>query len=165
MEKTVLILLSLLGSVLSQCVPSVTRVVGTRAPGGQICSGQLLFEDNFNTLDDNNWFYENTMAGGGNWEFQWYPGKDVNNIRVTNGNLHIVPTLTADLFGEDFLTSGRVTIPPDQCTQADWYGCDRQGTPDNIINPIRATRIDTRQSFGFVYGEMEIRAKVPAGDW
>jgi beta-glucanase (GH16 family) len=69
------------------------------------------------------------------------------------------------MFGISFLTSGRVTIPPEQCTQADFYGCDRQGTTDNIINPIRSTRVDTRQSFGFRYGELEIRAKMPRGDW
>lgn len=105
------------------------------------------------------------MAGGGNWEFQWYPGQDPANIQARNGQLHIIPTLTSDLYGEAFLTSGRVQIPPEQCTQADWYGCDRQGTPDNPINVIRSTRVDTRRSFGFVYGEMEIRAKAPAGDW
>lgn len=105
------------------------------------------------------------MAGGGNWEFQWYPGYDSENLQVRNGILHFIPTLTSDRFGVSFLSTGRVIIPPDQCTQADWYGCDRQGTPENIINPTRSTRIDTRESFGFKYGEMEIRAKMPRGDW
>jgi beta-glucanase (GH16 family) len=162
--KVFLLIFALIGGAFSQCTPSVTRVVGTQAPA-QVCSGQIIFEDDFNTIDRNKWFFENTLAGGGNWEFQWYPGYDSTNCFVRNGNLHLAPTFTSDIFGEDFLTSGRVQIPPAQCTQADWYGCDRQGTPDNIINPTRSTRVDTRQSFGFVYGELEIRARAPAGDW
>ena len=94
-----------------------------------------------------------------------YPGYDPTNAFVRNGILHFKPTFTADLYGESFLTSGSVVIPEGQCTNSEWYGCARQGTPDNIINPIRSSRMDTRNSFGFVYGEVEIRAKTPAGDW
>lgn len=44
-------------------------------------------------------------------------------------------------------------------------GCDRQGSPDNIINPIRSSRITSWESFRFKYGILEARAKIPAGDW
>lgn len=33
-------------------------------------SGELIFEDNFDTLDFDKWEHEITMSGGGNWEFQ-----------------------------------------------------------------------------------------------
>jgi hypothetical protein len=33
-------------------------------------SGELIFEDNFDTLNFDMWQHEITMAGGGNWEFQ-----------------------------------------------------------------------------------------------
>lgn len=161
--KLFLLTLAFIGSAFA-CTPSVTRVVGTQAPA-QVCSGDIIFEENFNTLNRSTWFFENTLGGGGNYEFQWYPSYDPTNCFVRNGNLHLAPTLTSDIFGEEFLTSGRVTIPPNECTQSNWFGCDRQGTPDNPINPIRSTRVDTRQSFGFVYGELEIRARAPAGDW
>lgn len=49
----------------SQCVQSVTTVSGSHAPQGQICSGQLIFEDNFNDLDHARWQHETTLAGGG----------------------------------------------------------------------------------------------------
>ena len=49
------IFLALIGCALG-CVPSITRVTGTHAPGGQLCSGQLLFEDNFNGIDTSKWF-------------------------------------------------------------------------------------------------------------
>lgn len=146
----------------AQCaVPSVTTASGTHAPG-EICSGQLIFEDNFDTLDQAKWRHENTLSGGGNWEFQWYVN-DRSNSYVTGGNFHIRPTFTSDMFGESFLRLGRVVIPEDQCTDAEFYGCDRQGSFDNIINPIRSARVSSINSFGFKFGTVEIRAKMPAG--
>jgi beta-glucanase (GH16 family) len=146
------------------CNPSVTKASGTKAPK-KICSGQLIFEDNFNSVDKSKWKFENTLAGGGNWEFQWYPGYDSKNAFSKNGKLHIAPTTTASIYGEQYLKTARVVIPPDQCTWSANYGCDRTGHPDHIINPIRSAKMDTSDSFSFKYGKMEIRAKLPAGDW
>jgi len=145
------------------CTPSVTTVSGTHAPP-TVCSGELIFEDNFDFLDTSRWKHEISLAGGGNWEFQWYVN-DRQNSFITNGILNFRPSFTSDIFGETFLTTGRVIIPPGECTLAEWYGCDRQGTATNIINPIRSARLDTRNSFGFKFGTLEIRAKMPAGDW
>lgn len=49
------------------CNPSVTTVSGTHAPSN-FCSGDLIFEDNFNILDQSRWKHEVSLAGGGNWE-------------------------------------------------------------------------------------------------
>lgn len=146
------------------CTPTLTTVSGTRAPPSGFCSGDLIFEDNFNTLDEGKWRHENTMSGGGNYEFQWYVNSRFNSYTV-GGNLHIKPTFTSDIYGEDFLTSGRVIIPPEQCTDSNNWGCDRTGGRDHPINPIRSARLTTWNSFAFKYGTLEIRAKMPAGDW
>lgn len=165
MKVFVLILgLILIESVIG-CTPSITRVTGSQAPKGRLCSGDIIFEDNFQSFDQNKWLVSNTLAGGGNWEFQWYPGYDATNLFVKNGVLHLAPTKTADVFGENFLTSGHATIKAEECTETKFYGCDRQGTPENILNPIRSARVDTKKSFGFVYGELEVRAEASAGDW
>jgi beta-glucanase (GH16 family) len=151
-------------SVNSQCRRSVTTVIGTKKPS-QICSGELIFEDNFDELDKSTWKFENNMGGGGNKEHQWYT-QDSRNAFTKNGHLHIAPTTTASMCGgESYLTSAHVTIPASKCTWPEDNGCDKQGTPDNIINPIRSARIDTQNSFSFKYGTLEIRAKMPAGDW
>lgn len=100
----------------AQCYPSVTTASGTHAPG-TICSGQLLFEDNFDSLDQAKWKHEVSLFGGYNNEFQWYVN-DRSNSFIHEGNLHLKPTFTADIFGEEFLRSGRVIIPPDQCTNS-----------------------------------------------
>lgn len=36
---------------------------------------------------------------------------------------------------------------------------------DDIIPPIQSARIHTRNSFSFTYGFVEVRAKMPKGDW
>jgi beta-glucanase (GH16 family) len=73
--------------------------------------------------------------------------------------------LTSDYFGEAFLTTKNVTIPKKQCTVSEHFGCFRNGTREYPINPIRSARILTSSSFSFKYGTVEVRAKMPAGDW
>ena len=36
---------------------------------------------------------------------------------------------------------------------------------DEIINPIQSARMVTSNSFSFTYGTIEVRAKMPKGDW
>jgi beta-glucanase (GH16 family) len=145
------------------CDPTVTTASGSKA-SQSFCSGDLIFEDNFDNLDVSKWQHELTMAGGGNYEFQWYVNSRFNSFTV-GGNLHIKPTYTSDIYGEDFLTTGRVVIPSEQCSDSSNFGCDRQGTRDNIINPIRSAVLTTFNSFSFKFGTLEFRAKMPAGDW
>lgn len=63
---------------------------------------------------------------------------------VRDGVLFLKPTLTSDVYGENFLTSGMLDIwgsqPSDHCTMNSFYGCVRQGTGSNLINPIMSAR-------------------------
>ena len=52
-----------------------------------------------------------------------------------------------------------------RCTCALSWGCSRTGTADNIINPIMSAAMRTPLSFSFTYGTVEVRAKMPSGDW
>ncbi|KAJ8935956.1 hypothetical protein NQ318_015791, partial [Aromia moschata] len=136
---------------------SLTTASGTHAPQGKICSGDLIFEDTFDKLNLKK-----------NWEFEWYLNNRTNSF-TDNGVLHIKPTLLAEETGNDFLYSGTLEIyggsPADACTNAAQYGCSRTGSAENILNPIKSARIRTVNSFSFMYGKVEVRAKVPAGDW
>ncbi|XP_059608689.1 beta-1,3-glucan-binding protein-like [Phlebotomus argentipes] len=153
-----------------KCEPSLTTVSGTLASAitGPLCSGDLLFEDNFDTLDYETWQHEITLAGGGNWEFQWYTNNRSNSY-AEQGVLHIRPTLSANDFGESFLTSGTLNLhggaPADQCTNPQFWGCERSGNPMNVLNPIKSARIRTVNSFAFKFGKVEVNAKMPSGDW
>ncbi|XP_050071967.1 beta-1,3-glucan-binding protein-like [Anopheles maculipalpis] len=157
-----------LGEQSPKCSVSVTTASGTRARAGPYCSGELIFEDNFNTLDFETWEHENTLSGGGNWEFQWYLNHRSNSY-CENGIFYIRPTLLADDTGEAFLSSGTLNIhggqPADQCTSPMFWGCERTGSPTNLINPIKSARVRTVNSFNFKYGTMEVRARMPTGDW
>jgi beta-glucanase (GH16 family) len=161
--KTLSLILLLISAVNFIDACTETTVSGTKRPGN-FCSGDLIFEDNFDWLDHEKWWHEATMAGGGNYEFQWYVNDRFNSY-TTGGILHLKPTFTSSIFGEAFLTSGRAVIPEWECTDSSNWGCDRTGSYDNIINPIRSARVSTWESFAFKYGTVEIRAKMPAGDW
>lgn len=128
----------------------------------------LLFEDNFDYLNFSKWKHEITAGGGGNWEFQYYSNNRSNSY-TKNGYLYIKPTLTADKYGEAFLSSGNLDIwgahPGNLCTGNAFYGCQRQGTATNYINVIQSARMRTAETFAFKYGRIEVRAQTPRGDW
>ncbi|XP_075970510.1 beta-1,3-glucan-binding protein-like [Anticarsia gemmatalis] len=156
-----------IASLGAACTPSVTTVSGTHAPA-KICSGALIFKDEFDEFDFEKWQHENTLGGGGNWEFQYYNNNRTNSF-VHSGRLFIRPSLTADQLGEPFLSHGVLNIdggaPADQCTNRKWWGCERTGTAANILNPVKSARLRTVNSFNFRYGRLEVRAKMPTGDW
>ncbi|CAH1155649.1 unnamed protein product [Phaedon cochleariae] len=152
----------------NMCIESITTVSGTFAPKGVICSGSLIFEDDFEVFDFKKWQHVKTLGGGGNSQFQWYTNNRSNSY-VENGILHIRPTFLADERGENYLYSATLDInggsPADECTNSKWDGCIRTGTEEIILNPIKSACIRTVDSFAFKYGELEIRAKLPVGDW
>ena len=46
--------------------------------------GELIFEDNFDTLNTFVWQNEITLAGGGNWEFQFYTHNRTNRYAYSS---------------------------------------------------------------------------------
>lgn len=128
----------------------------------------LIFEDNFDSFDLDVWQHEMTAGGGGNWEFQYYSNNRSNSY-TRDGRLYIKPTLTSDKYGEGFITSGTLDLwggtPSSVCTSNAYWGCSRQGTPNNPVNPIQSARLRSVHSFAFRYGRVEVSAKMPTGDW
>jgi len=58
------------------------------------------------------------------------------------------------------------STPADYCTSNNFYGCERNAAASgNYINPIQSARIRTVNSFTFDYGRIEVKAKIPKGDW
>jgi beta-glucanase (GH16 family) len=111
------------------------------------------------------------MSGGGNWEFEVYQNNRSTSY-VRDGVLYIKPGLTADFLGSDALVRNGATLdmwgstPADLCTDNFEYGCMRTaGAGGNYINPITSARLRTAESFSFRYGRIEVRAKLPRGDW
>ena len=132
---------------------------------------ELAFDEEFDTFDLSRWKHEITLAGGGNWEFQAYSNNRSNSY-VSNGVLYIEPTLLADDIGASGVVTPGTTLdywggtPADLCTAPNFYGCFRQsGGGGNFLNPVKSAAIRTTESFFFKYGKVEVRAKLPIGDW
>jgi beta-glucanase (GH16 family) len=135
--------------------------------------GSLIFEDNFDTFNFQHWKHELTMGGGGNWEFEVYHNNRTTSF-VRDGILHIQPGFTSQWFGingEAMVQSqGSLDMwgstPADACTGNAFYGCRRvAGAGGNYLNPITSARLRTAEHFSFRYGRIEVRAKLPRGDW
>jgi len=134
---------------------------------------ELVWEDNFDTLDLNKWQYEVTAWGGGNGEFQVYT-PDPANSYTQDGHLFIKATrtsdntnpLTGEPFGEDFLFNGVLDLEEmyGVCTNEENNGCRREGQ-NGIIPPIMSARLRSFERFAFKYGRVEVRARMPLGDW
>jgi len=125
-------------------------------------------QDNIDRLDLETWQHEITMSGGGNWEFQVYHNHRRNSY-VKDGVLTIKPSLTNDMYGDNFVETGTLSLlggsPAEECTNPAFYGCERSGAGGNVINPVMSARLRTVNSFWFTYGRVSVRAKLPAGDW
>lgn len=131
---------------------------------------KLVFSDDFDRLDFSKWKHDLTMSGGGNWEFELYHNNRTNSY-TQDGKLYIRPTLTADRIGEANVRGGyRMDMwgggVADRCTGNNFYGCERtSGAGGNYINPVQSAKLTTSESFKIRYGRVEVRAKLPKGDW
>ncbi|KAG5636254.1 hypothetical protein H0H81_008633 [Sphagnurus paluster] len=131
-------------------------------------------------------FREVGMDGFGTGEFSMATAS-ANNSFVLDGQLYIVPTLTADAIGADAVRDGTVyNITGCTFNQThgnggylnDGYGSyfDLAGytkacsavsnaTAGTVINPVQTARLSTKFSASIRYGKVEVRAKMPDGDW
>ncbi|KAK9505587.1 hypothetical protein O3M35_009603 [Rhynocoris fuscipes] len=137
------------------CVKSVTEIEHKT-----ICKGDLLFKDNFeNTISPDKWTYEVKMPWIPDYEFVVLQ-KKTQNAFVKNGKLHIKPTLMED----EFVRKGRLELQ--SCTgMLHSEECVRQAATFSILPPIESARITTKETLSFKYGIIQVRAKLPLGDW
>lgn len=80
-------------SIAEECVPSITTASGSSAPQ-KICSGQLIFEENFDSLNKEIWKPLSTFSDGGvsqtlnttiNFFYKCYVPQFFNRIKNSNG--------------------------------------------------------------------------------
>ena len=80
----------------------------------------------------------------------------------------MLQTLTADRYGERFLSSGTLNLwgtTPNACTGHEFWGCERHGNANNFLPPAQSARMRSVRGFSTRFGKIEIRAKMPLGDW
>lgn len=117
------------------------------------------------SLDDSIWNREVQLGGFGNGEFQMTTN-DADNLYIQNQQLYIQPTLTSDKVA-NILDGATYTLP--DCTLADTNKTACTATSNavlgTVINPVMSARINTQGKKNIKYGKVEVRAKLPRGDW
>lgn len=128
----------------------------------QVCPRQLLFEDNFDNINSTIWNSIQSFAGAPDYEFVVYMTNDVTD--ASDGRLRIKPILLDTKFGTDFTSRGTLIL--EGCTgQVGTDECQRQGRGAYVLPPLISGRLNTKGKFEFLFGRIEIRAKLPRGDW
>ncbi|XP_062550097.1 gram-negative bacteria-binding protein 1 [Armigeres subalbatus] len=144
------------------CVPTVTTVNGKAS-----CSGRMIFEDTFQTLDLQKWQREIRIPlDTESAEFVSYQDSPENSF-VVGGHLFIVPTLlnmNPD-FSEERIRTGELVLSGCSSPTNNEYECRRKAALSTILPPVVSAKLNTKHSFHFRYGRVEIRAKLPKGDW
>ncbi|KAJ3267404.1 hypothetical protein HK104_005934 [Borealophlyctis nickersoniae] len=163
----VLIFLTL-GGIAVMCWQAYTTTV----PKYKFC---MVLEEDFNggELNRNTWSFEQQLGGFGTGEFDWTTNSN-QNVYVSNGQLHIVPTLTSDTLGEaavmdgttiDLTSDGSCTSTGANVTRQKDCVIRSDAKTGVILPPIRTGRITTKDSVAIRYGKVEVKAKMPQGDW
>lgn len=131
---------------------------------GNLCP---VLDDDFNgsDLDPSVWMREVDLGGFGNGEFEMATGSS-NNSFIRNGELYIVPTLTSDVIGRNAIFDG-YTFNLTGCTNTNLTACGvvSNATTGTVVNPAMSARISTKGKRSIRYGKVEVRAKLPQGDW
>ncbi|XP_059222934.1 gram-negative bacteria-binding protein 1 [Stomoxys calcitrans] len=137
----------------SGCVASVT-VVQSRP--NKPCKGDLLFEDKFDQLNSERWTNEVFLPfERGDFEFVLYNG----TAYVDNSGVLKIP---ATLY-EGKPNRGSIELG-NRCTSFSEM-CQQTAKPNNYLPPIISGCISSKRSFNFQYGRIEVKAKLPKGDW
>ncbi|KAJ9474298.1 GH16 domain-containing protein [Pseudozyma hubeiensis] len=149
----------------------------------------LALDEQFDgPLNTNIWTREVQVGGFGNKEFQWTTASS-NNSYTKDGMLYITPTLTSDIIGDAAVTNGYTVnlTRSGECTAEHVPWMDRSNSNDlreasignadtncqitsnstlgTVIPPVQSARLTTNSSFSMRYGRVEVRARMPTGDW
>ena len=144
----------------------------------------LILFDDFSSMQslEQLWQPDVSLFGEGNAGFAYYTDSS-DNVNVERGNLLLRPGLFANLGplqtvtnkvydAADVMAGNCFPFPEcstfnlgEECTIADFAGCQRIGTPLVLLNPATSGRVSTRNTFHFTYGRLEARIRLPRGDW
>ncbi|KAJ0178106.1 hypothetical protein K1T71_005929 [Dendrolimus kikuchii] len=142
------------------CQPTSTEV-----PGRIVCRGELIFSEEFeqtNPNDIQNWQSEVKFPSEPDFPFNVYLPDDT--VSVQGGSLVIKPVMLESRFG-----TGKVNQELDltsRCTgRMELMECSRTASGAYILPPVMTASLNTRNKFNFKFGKVEVRAKLPSGNW
>ncbi|XP_065362114.1 gram-negative bacteria-binding protein 1-like [Calliphora vicina] len=137
------------------CRPTVTQV--PKSFGGPYCRDDLIFSDNFDTLNTKYWTNEIRFPPTiDDAEYVLYNG----SLAVEDGVLKIEAYLNDQHLRQDSIDLG------ERCTSIKVESeCSLTPRGVLILPPVISGRLSTKNYFNFKYGRIEVRAKLPIGDW
>ncbi|XP_047984468.1 beta-1,3-glucan-binding protein-like isoform X2 [Leguminivora glycinivorella] len=144
--------------------PAVCAATLTRLRHGDACAGQTVFEENFDYLRHDIWEVQHYVpVDHPELPFVSYQRSTVS---VTNGYLRIAPSLQQNQPGFTHSSMFEALNLYKGCTSGQSSSCHLEASDgSSVIPPVIGGRISSRSSFGFTYGIISIRAKLPQGDW
>ncbi|XP_031637248.1 gram-negative bacteria-binding protein 1-like isoform X2 [Contarinia nasturtii] len=150
------------------CHPSITTVNKKHIS----CKDTLIFEEQFNrgSLLDR-WSQDVRMPLEiEDAEFVIYHSYS-SVWNVSQGSLNIFPKLLYRIqesgFSEADIRTGHFLIDSKECTSFidPKEECERHAGLKRILPPVVSAKFRSKKTFNFQYGKVEIRAKLPKGDW
>ncbi|KAM7358144.1 gram-negative bacteria binding protein 1 [Cochliomyia hominivorax] len=137
------------------CRPTISEV--PKIYGGPYCRDDLMFSDNFDNLNTRYWTNEIRFPPTiDDAEFVLYNG----TLGVENGILKIEATPNNRNIKKDSIDLGP------RCTSVKVEKeCSLTPKGVLVLPPIISGRLSTKNYFKFKYGRIEVRAKLPKGDW
>ncbi|KAJ6616523.1 Beta-1,3-glucan-binding protein, partial [Pseudolycoriella hygida] len=146
------------------CEPSITTVKGKT-----VCRNELIFEENFTGTTLSKLWKHAVKIPLDSEDAEFVSYQNLPNIcSVRDGYFNIFPKLLCDMpgFSADSIRTGTLDFGA-RCTgvvdtEAE---CIRNAAHFRILPPVVSCKIKTKQTFTFKYGKVEIRAKLPRGDW
>ncbi|KAL1491801.1 hypothetical protein ABEB36_012344 [Hypothenemus hampei] len=141
----------------NECQNSVTTVGNKNQ-----CKGNLIFSSDFSNLKQirNKWNVQRKFATEPDYEFVIYEDNP-QTLSVQNNHLIVSPILTESVYGFlDELDLG------EKCTGLRGTSeCYQRAIGWAIIPPVISAQLTTKGKFSFKYGRIEIKAKLPKGNW
>ncbi|XP_046968988.1 beta-1,3-glucan-binding protein 2-like [Vanessa cardui] len=139
----------------SNCVISETRTPCSN----QICKNSLIFSEEFNN-DKLTWKKEVMFPQEPDYPFNAYETKA---IRIENGTLIIKPEISVYARTENDYSQWDLGS---SCTgEVGTRECIQSSSGAQILPPITSGKISTKKLFSFKFGRIDVRAKLPVGDW
>ncbi|XP_031345751.1 beta-1,3-glucan-binding protein-like isoform X2 [Photinus pyralis] len=137
--------------------PPLCELGQTKLNGKTACKGMLIFHETFSRLDKTKWKPEVKFPQVPDFEFVIYD--DDPKVLYTEGEtLHIRPQLTEDVYGSDSIN--RELDLNTRCTGlVQSPECIRKPRAWHIVPSVTAAQISTVESFSFIYGAIEVKAK------
>lgn len=155
-------------------IPIIGLLIGCTVAGLLVWDGlrtvvtnqyRLVLDEDFSKgLDDRIWTKEVEVGGFGNGQFEESTNTE-ENAYVQNGQLIIRPTLQ----DENLISSNNVLNLTARgiCSSKLLSNCVAitNVTNGTIINPVKSARLNTKNGAKITYGRVEVKARVPEGDW